>query len=497
MSNPIKVIKLTGVSGSLEGKADVNHDHVLADINDAGSAAAADTADFATADQGTKADNAIQAGSLASINADITDATLIDTTDPRLSDARTPTSHPHTLSEITDSGTAAGLDVPTVGNAAASEVVKGNDSRLSDDRDPTAHIHTLSDISDRGTAAASDTTEFATAAQGTLATTALQDATAFAAVSHNHPLSDITDGNVIVKTTDANISGASFVLNEATLVSNSQTKVPTQASVKSYVDNEILLSSTATPFKGAYNASTNTPDITSPSAVAISAGDTYVVETEGVFYSQTLLVGTTIIAEVDSADTENDWTIVVSGLDAASVKTQYEFNADTNAFTDADSAKLAGIEESATADQTGAEIKTAYESNADTNAFTDANSEKLAGIEESATADQTGAEIKALYETEFKSFTDDQYDKLSLLDLDDIARQTGPEIKSLYEAQSNTNAFTDADDLAVNGLIEGDYTEMTRLPFLIMGGLLMTPQWLLPPALNLRPLLLSRATLIQ
>jgi len=38
----------------------------------------------------------------------------------------------------------------------------------------------------------------------------------------------------------------------------------------------------------------------------------------------------------------------------------------------ADGSKLDGIESNATADQTASEIKTAYESNADTNAFTDA-----------------------------------------------------------------------------------------------------------------------------
>jgi len=51
-----------------------------------------------------------------------------------------------------------------------------------------------------------------------------------------------------------------------------------------------------------------------------------------------------------------------------------------------DGAKLDGIESGATADQTAAEIKTAYESNADTNAFTDADHTKLDGIE-------TGADV--------------------------------------------------------------------------------------------------------
>ena len=46
----------------------------------------------------------------------------------------------------------------------------------------------------------------------------------------------------------------------------------------------------------------------------------------------------------------------------------------------ADGTKLDGIESGATADQTAAEIKTAYESNTNTNAFTDAEKTKLSGI---------------------------------------------------------------------------------------------------------------------
>ena len=99
----------------------------------------------------------------------------------------------------------------------------------------------------------------------------------------------------------------------------------------------------------------------------------------------------------------------------AQIKTSYEANADTNAFTDAFQTKLNGIETGATADQTGAEIKTAYEGEADTNAFTDALQTKLNGIETGATADQTGAEIKTAYEGEAdtNAFTDAEQTKLS------------------------------------------------------------------------------------
>ena len=80
----------------------------------------------------------------------------------------TPSAHTHTLSEITDSGTSAGLDVAASGDAAAGEVVKGDDTRLTDARTPVAHTHVLGDITDF------DANDYATGAEGDLATTALQ-----------------------------------------------------------------------------------------------------------------------------------------------------------------------------------------------------------------------------------------------------------------------------------------------------------------------------------
>ena len=94
-------------------------------------------------------------------------------------------------------------------------------------------------------------------------------------------------------------------------------------------------------------------------------------------------------------------------------------NTDTDTFdgrdVSADGAKLDGIEAGATADQTPSEIKTAYESNANTNAFTDAEQSKLSGIEAGATADQTAAEIKTAYESNANTnaFTDAEKTKLS------------------------------------------------------------------------------------
>lgn len=109
---------------------------------------------------------------------------------------------------------------------------------------------------------------------------------------------------------------------------------------------------------------------------------------------------------VDGRDVATDGT-KLDGIEAnatadqtdAEIKTAYENNSNTNAFTDALLTKLNGIETGATADQTDAEIKTAYENNNDTNAFTNAYVAKLIGIEAGATADQTASEILTAIKT--------------------------------------------------------------------------------------------------
>ena len=90
--------------------------------------------------------------------------------------------------------------------------------------------------------------------------------------------------------------------------------------------------------------------------------------------------------------------------------------ATTHKFTTAsDISKLAGIEASATADQTAAEIRTLVESATDSNVFTDDDHTKLNGIEAGATADQTAAEIRTLVEsaTDSNVFTDADHTKLN------------------------------------------------------------------------------------
>jgi len=98
-----------------------------------------------------------------------------------------------------------------------------------------------------------------------------------------------------------------------------------------------------------------------------------------------------------------------------------------------DGSKLDGIEAGATGDQTASEIKTSYESNADTNAFTDAEQSKLSGIEANAdvtdTANVTAA--GALMDSEVtnlsdvKSFDPTDYATAAQGDLADTSLQPG------------------------------------------------------------------------
>ena len=119
--------------------------------------------------------------------------------------------------------------------------------------------------------------------------------------------------------------------------------------------------------------------------------------------------------------------------------------------------KLSGIEEGATADQTNAEIKTAYEANSDTNAFTDALQTKLNNIESNATADQTNAEIRAEVEAASDSnvFTDNDHTKLNNIEDNATADQTASEIKSLIAGSPLDASHLAANSVDSSELVDG------------------------------------------
>ena len=148
---------------------------------------------------------------------------------------------------------------------------------------------------------------------------------------------------------------------------------------------------------------------------------------------------------------DGDTRVATITITAEDIKEWYESNPDVNPFTDTDKAKLDGIETGAqvnavedvtidgatvldpadkTAKITKEIIKTSYESNENTNAFTDDEKVKLAGIAD-------GAEVN-----DVKDVT---LDGESVVDKNKIAKFTAAAIKTSYESNANTNAFTDAD----------------------------------------------------
>jgi hypothetical protein len=124
----------------------------------------------------------------------------------------------------------------------------------------------------------------------------------------------------------------------------------------------------------------------------------------------------------------------------------------------------------ASANIAGSKLQAASGSNPGSMSSTDKT--KLDTIETSAKDDQTGAEIKGLYEGESNTnaFTDAEQTKLANLDLTKLQNiepnatqdQTAGEIKTLYESNSNTNALTDAEKAVIDG-VTANTSELNKL----------------------------------
>ncbi len=150
---------------------------------------------------------------------------------------------------------------------------------------------------------------------------------------------DILSIDEIITGSDQDASPFQFVVDENNMASNSNTKLPTQSSVKYYVDN--LISSGIT-LQGEYDAVTNTPNL-EITPTGVMKGYLYVITVAGDFFSKSVTIGDALISKVDDPQVESDWIIMCRGLDAATVKILYESNANTNAFTDTDQVKVGNL----------------------------------------------------------------------------------------------------------------------------------------------------------
>lgn len=150
--------------------------------------------------------------------------------------------------------------------------------------------------------------------------------------------------------TDTNLatdgpSAAGWLDTDTTLTADSDTVVPSQHAVKAYITSFVNSAvAGGVVYKGAYNASTDVPDIELTPA-SIKTGWMYTVTVAGSFYGQDLAIGDVLIAEIDNPIALVDWTVVEQHFDlsAGEIKTLYESNSDTNAFADADVLTLAKV----------------------------------------------------------------------------------------------------------------------------------------------------------
>jgi len=220
---------------------------------------------------------------------------------------------------------------------------------------------------------------------------------------------DVTDATNVnaagaTMNTDTDVSGNSWVLDEDSMSSNDATKVPTQQSVKAYVDANSS-SGDATSIQGTdVNSSVGSPsdgDI----LVYRSAGSDFVLEAKP--------AAGTNPAAADITDATADGIALITSADA-------------NPFTDADESKLDGI-------AAGAEVNTVDSVNAQTGVVVlDADD-----IDDTSTSHKfvTASDLSTLSNTS--------------------GTNTGDQDLSSYQLQPSEGAFQDGDKTKLDGISAG------------------------------------------
>ena len=163
-------------------------------------------------------------------------------------------------------------------------------------------------------------------------------------VENGADVTDATNVNAAGATmnSDTDVKANDWIIDEDTMVSNDDTKVATQQSVKAYVDATV---SSSKAYQGGYDASTDTPSLDDGTPIAgILSGFQYDVTVAGNFFAIAVEIGDVLTAKQDSPTTTGHWIVSQTNSTAASTKILYEANADTNEFSDTEKTKLTNIE---------------------------------------------------------------------------------------------------------------------------------------------------------
>jgi hypothetical protein len=129
-------------------------------------------------------------------------------------------------------------------------------------------------------------------------------------------VSTVTSGNTDTITIAGTAADPTVAANTTAGVGTGLPNLATGGQIQAAIDTAVSSSLT---YRGGYNASTNTPDLTT-SPNSILTGDTYAVTVAGDasgFWVPTLNIGDLVIANVDNPTTIADWTEVQSNIDIA------------------------------------------------------------------------------------------------------------------------------------------------------------------------------------
>jgi hypothetical protein len=179
---------------------------------------------------------------------------------------------------------------------------------------------------------------------------------------------------------DTTTSGLGIVVDEDNMASDSATKVPTQQSVKAYVDTQIGGENTL--------AEDDDVNITSPGDASLLLYDTGTSTWRDAALSGDATIGDTGVITV-SADAITYAKMQNVVADERILGRVSGANGVVEELTKAQTLTMLNVEDGATGDQTAAEIKTAYESNSDTNEYSDAEQTKVSNLSGTNTGDQT------------------------------------------------------------------------------------------------------------
>ena len=124
---------------------------------------------------------------------------------------------------------------------------------------------------------------------------------------------NLDDSITLAGTLTVNGTGQSSFAGQVTVPTTPS--AATDAASKAYVDSVV---EGGLIYQGGYNASTNTPDLTT-SPNSILKGWTYTVTADGTFFGEQLRVGDVLIAEQDDPSALANWTTVQNNIDLASL----------------------------------------------------------------------------------------------------------------------------------------------------------------------------------